>query len=153
MTPPMDEIWMMWPEPCAHDRQCGLGHPQRAKQIGLDLGAGLFFADFLNRAELAIACIVDDNVQPAEALVGRCHGSINRLLVIDVELDGGNLVAIFFDEVRQGVGVSCGRGHAVATGEGCLRPDPPKTLRCPGDEPNFLRHDPQSFAVRAMEFA
>ena len=69
----------------AHDRQRRLRDPERAEDVGLDLGAGLRLADFLDGAELAVAGIVDDDVEAAEALVGLGDRGVDGRLVVDVE--------------------------------------------------------------------
>jgi len=53
----------------AHERQSRLCDPQGAEQIRLELVARLLLAELLDHPELAVAGIVDDNVEPAETLV------------------------------------------------------------------------------------
>ena len=68
--PPIEDTWRMWPAALlAQERQRGLGDPQRAEQVGLDLVAGLGLAELLDHAELAVAGVVDDDVEAAEVLV------------------------------------------------------------------------------------
>ena len=60
----------MWPEPCSRMiGQRGLGDPQRAEQVRLDLRAGVLLADLLDHPEQAVAGVVDDDVEAAEVLV------------------------------------------------------------------------------------
>jgi len=53
----------------AQERQRRLGDPQRPEQVGLDLLAGLRFAELLNHVELAVAGVVHHDVEPAEVPV------------------------------------------------------------------------------------
>src|SRR5437660_6792686 len=121
----------------AHDRQRRLGHPESAEHIGFDLVAGFLFADLLDGAEMAVAGIVDDDVEPAKALVRLGDSRVDGFLVGDVELDRGDVVAIFLDQISERAGVTGGRGNAVATRQRGLGPYAAKTLRRSGDEPNL----------------
>ena len=49
--------------------ECGLGDPERAEQVRLDLVAELLLADLLDHPELAVAGVVDDDVEAAEVLM------------------------------------------------------------------------------------
>ncbi len=101
----------------AHDRQRRLRHPQRAEHVGLDLRAGFLLADLLDRAELAVAGIVDDDVEPAEASVRLGDRRIDGALVVDVEPDGGDGVAVFAGEILERAYVACGGCDRVAARE------------------------------------
>ena len=129
LTPPIDEIWMMWPEPCgAHDGHGRLRHPQRAEQVCFDLGARFLFAHFLDRAEQSVAGIVDDDIKPAEAAMRLRDCRIDGGLVGHVELDRGDPVAVFLDKVRERAGVARSRSDPVAARQRCLGPDAAKAL-------------------------
>ena len=70
----------------AQERQRRLGDPQRAEEVRLELRAGLVLGDLLDHAELAVAGVVDDDVEPPEVLVRpRDRGEVSRP-VGDVEL-------------------------------------------------------------------
>ena len=129
LTPPIDEIWMIWPEPCARMMRHGrLRHPQRAEQVCFDLGARFVFTHFLDRAEQSVAGIVDDDIKPAEAAMRIRDGGIDGGLVVDVEPDRGNAVAVFLDEVRERGDVAGRRGDPVAARQRRLGPDAAKAL-------------------------
>ena len=53
----------------AQVRQRRLGDPQGAEQVGLQLVAGVGLAELLDHAEVAVAGVVDHDVEPAEVLV------------------------------------------------------------------------------------
>ena len=73
--PPMDETWMMWPEPCcAQEGERGLGDPDGAEEVRLELGAELGLAELLDHPEVAVAGVVDDDVEPAEVVVRPADG-------------------------------------------------------------------------------
>ena len=58
----------------AKQRQGGLGHPERTEQVGLELIARVGFAELLDHAEVPVAGIVDDDVEPAEMIMGLLDG-------------------------------------------------------------------------------
>src|SRR5450631_1536560 len=55
-----------------HDRQGGLGDPESAEDIRLQLGADLLLGELLDRAEVPVAGVVDHNLESAEVL--GCRG-------------------------------------------------------------------------------
>src|SRR5258708_18054207 len=85
----------------AHDRQRRLGHPERAEQVGLELGSGFGLADLLNRAEEAVTGVVDHHVEAAEACMRLRDRGANRSLVRDVQSDRRDLIAVALDEWRK----------------------------------------------------
>ncbi len=105
-------------------RQRGLGHPQRAEDVGLDLVACLLLGQLLDEAEVAVAGVVDDDVEPAEVVVRLLDRGEVRVAVGDVELDRQQRVAVLLGEVVQGGGVAGGGGDLVAALEGRDRPFP-----------------------------
>ena len=85
--PPIDDTCTMWPAALlAQERQRRLGDPERAEQVGLDLVADLGLAELLDHPELAVAGVVDHDVEAAEVLVGLLDGGEGRGAVGDVEL-------------------------------------------------------------------
>src|SRR6476659_7868171 len=54
---------------CPQVRQGGLGDPQRAEDVCFDLGPRLLLGQLLDEAEVPVACVVDDDVEPAEVVV------------------------------------------------------------------------------------
>lgn len=93
----------------AHDRQYGLGDPERTEQVRLHLVAQLLFGNLLDHAEQAVARVVDDHLEAAELLVRGGHRCGDGRLVRDVERQGQNCVAVLGDEIIQ-----CGLFLAVA---------------------------------------
>ncbi len=53
----------------AQERQRRLRHPHRAEDVGLHLVAELLLGQLLDEAEVAVAGVVDDDVEPAEVRV------------------------------------------------------------------------------------
>ena len=70
----------------AHDRQRGLGNPKGAEQIGFDLVARFGFAYFLDRAEQAVAGVVDHDIEPAEPRMRLGDGRVDRWLSVTSSL-------------------------------------------------------------------
>ncbi len=50
-------------------RKRGLGHPERAEEVRLDLVARLVFGQLLDEAEVPVAGVVDHDVELAEVVV------------------------------------------------------------------------------------
>ena len=50
----------------AHDRQHGLGDPQCAEQVRLELRPGLAFGDLFDHSEQPVSGVVDRDVDPTE---------------------------------------------------------------------------------------
>ncbi len=50
----------------AHDRQRRLCDPQRAEKVRLELRSHVVFRQFFDHAEVAVAGVVDDDVELAE---------------------------------------------------------------------------------------
>ena len=74
----------------AQIRQRGLGDPQRAEHVRLDLVAGIGFGQLFDEAELAVAGVVDHDVQPPEVIVGLLDRGEVRVPIGDVQLDRQN---------------------------------------------------------------
>ena len=118
----------------------GLGDPQRAEHVGLDLVARLLLGQLLDEAEVPVACVVDHDVQPAEVVVGLPDRGEVRVAVGHVELDRQQRVAVFLGQVGQRRGVARGGGDLVAALQGRDRPLPAESARRARDEPNFACH-------------
>ncbi len=103
-------------------RECRLGDPEGSEKIGLELGAGILFADLLDEAEVAVAGVVDDDVEPAEMVVRLLdRGEVGRAIV-DVERDREDGVAVLRHEFVERSRIAGGGGNAVATLKGGDRP-------------------------------
>ena len=130
----------MCPECCApHDGQDGLGHPQRAKQVGLDLRASLLLADLLDCAEQTVTGVVDRDIDAPEPLVCLLNRGIDRPFVPDVERERQKPVAVFHLQLIERADIAGRGGHAVAARQCSFRPDVAKAFGCACDEPGFVR--------------
>ena len=149
--PPIELTWMMWPEPCSRMiRQRRLCHPERTEEVRLELAADVGLAHLLDEAEVAVAGVVDDDVEPAEAIVRLLHGGEVRVAVGDVEGDRQDRVAVGLDEVVEGGGVAGGRGDVVASLECGDRPLATEPTGRSGDEPRF-RHAFDAMTSSALQ--
>ena len=124
----------------AQERQRRLGNPQRAEHVGLDLVARFGFREFLDEAELAVAGVVDDDVEAPEVVVRRGDGGEIRVAIGHVELDGQQRVGVLLGQVVQRGDVARGGRDLVAAFQRGDRPLASEAARCPGDEPNFFTH-------------
>ena len=137
VMPPMLDTWMMWPEPCARMIGSAAWVTQSApRRLRLELRARRFLAQLLDHAEVAVAGVVDDDVEAAEVLGGLLHGREVAVAVGDVEPDRQDDVAVGVDEGVERLEPAGRRGDAVAALERRFRPLAPEPLRCAGDEPS-----------------
>jgi hypothetical protein len=107
-------------------RQRRLGDPQRAEHVRLDLVAGVLLGQLFDEAELAVAGVVDDDVQAPEMLVGLLDGREVGGAIGDVQLQGQNRVPEPLDQRGQRCGVARGGGDLVAPLQRGDRPLPSK---------------------------
>src|ERR1700743_2205663 len=63
----------------------GLRHPERAEQVRLDLIASIALGELLDRAEVTVAGVVDDDVELTEVIVGLLDRVERGRAVGDVE--------------------------------------------------------------------
>ncbi len=123
VIPPIDDTWMMCPLRWARRiRQRGLGHPQRAEHVGLDLVARLLLGQLLDEAEVAVAGVVDDDVEPPEVIVRLLDRGEVGVAVGHVELDRQQRVAVLRGQIVERRGVAGGGRDLVAALERRDRP-------------------------------
>ena len=140
----------------AHVRQHRAGDVEQAEHVGGIELLGLLCARFLDRAQQAVAGIVDQHIDPAERLDGGADGLMCLGFLGDVQLDGQQ--AVVLAELLGDVGRIAGGGnHAVAAFQSRLRDPCPEPARCPRDEPDaqdvflvvlFRRPSPSSWAKK-----
>jgi len=135
-----------------HDRQHRLGHLQQAEYIGLELGADVFLARLLEEAEMAVARVVDQHIDPAEALGRRCNRGLRLLGLGDVEIDGQQPIAdrvgpLGADRLGQAFAVARGRDHLVTGLQRRFRDLGAEAAAGAGNEP-CLRHVGLPWSVR-----
>src|SRR5690349_20117058 len=123
----------------AHERDSGLGHPERTEEVGLHLGADLLLGDLLDEPELPVAGIVDDDVQPAEMRGRLTGGGLHGGLVGDVEGQRMDGFSELTDVVRQGVDVPGRRRDPVSALQGGLDELASESTRRASNEP-YLAH-------------
>ena len=74
----------------------------------------LLLGDLFDRAEEAVAGVVDHDVEPSEGVVRGLNGRERLVAVGDVELQRQNGVAVLVDQVAQRLGVAGGSRDFVA---------------------------------------
>jgi hypothetical protein len=89
---------------------------------------------------MAIARVVDDDVQGAEMLMGALHRAERRLAVSHIESQREQRVAVLGSEVVQRRRITRRRGDAIPALQRGLRPLATKAARGTGDEP-CLSHE------------
>jgi hypothetical protein len=81
-----------------HDRQRRLCDPQGAEEVRLELRSHLVLREFLDHAEVAVAGVVDDDVELAEVVGGFLHSVEVGAAVGDIELNRQDRIAVGVDE-------------------------------------------------------
>ena len=98
----------------AQHRQRRLGDVDDAEEVGVDLGAEVVGVDVLDRGEVRVAGVVDDDVDAAEALAAGGDRGLRGGGVGDVEGEGEDLVGVGGDEVVELLGPAGGGDELVA---------------------------------------
>jgi hypothetical protein len=98
----------------AQDRQGRLRDPQRAEQVGLQLGPNLVLGQLLDEAEVPVAGVVDHDVESAEPVVRSLDGGEVGGAIGDVELQREEPVAVLGGQVVERGGVTRGGSDGVA---------------------------------------
>ena len=127
----------------AQYRRDGLGDPERAEHVGLDLRAGLALGELFDHAEEPVARVVHDDVDAPQLGMSRLHRSLSCCAVRHVESERYDAVAVLCDEILEGARVPGGGCDSVSTFERVDRPLPAKTSRCSSDEPVLAHAAPR----------
>jgi len=112
----------------AHDRQRRLGQPDHAEQVGVHLGPEVLEVHVFDGADVGIAGVVDQDVQPAEPGYRGGHGGPGGPAVGHLQRDDGDPLAVLAGQVAER-GVPPGAGHhpvaRLQRGPGDLPAQPP----------------------------
>ncbi len=122
----------------AQVRQRGLDHPHRAEQVGFELVAQFPLGQLLDRADLGVAGVVHDDVEPAEVLFGLLHGREDGGPVGHVQFQREDGVAVGVGQFLEGGGAPGGGGDLVTARQGGLDEVAAEAAVRAGDEPDFL---------------
>jgi hypothetical protein len=102
--------------------------------------AGILLGELFDEAELAVAGVVDDDVQASEMVVCLFDRSEVRRAVGDVQLNRQNRVAVRVHQIGQRRGIARRGRDLVAALQCSDRPLPSEATRSTGNEPNFFTH-------------
>ncbi len=72
---------------------------REAKHIGLEHRPNVVVVAFLDRREIAVAGVVDKDVDATEASLGGLDGRFDLCLLLDVEIESQRLVGVVADEI------------------------------------------------------
>src|ERR1700678_2545704 len=120
-------------------RDRGLGHNDRTEQIGFDLCPELVDAYVLDRRDIAVAGIVDDDIEAIETADGPGDRAEGRVGIGHVERRGEDALASRRDEIGERIGVAGGRDQIVARRDDRLAESAAETARSAGNKPS-ARH-------------
>jgi hypothetical protein len=100
------------------DRRGGDGHGRRAEEVGLHDRARPCFGCLLDRANDAVAGIVDQDINPSEPRQRGGDGSFDAFRAIDIELKGQHAIGCFGDQFLELRDVAASRDHVAAARQG-----------------------------------
>ena len=147
MKPPIDEMLTIAPDFWrAHDRQHRARHGREAEEIGVEHRAHVGVVAFLDRREIAVAGVVDEDIDAAEASLGRLDRGVDLLLLVDVEREREAVLVVARDNVVDLRLVARRHDDAIAALEQDDGEFPTESGRAAGDEPNGF-----GFAMAAIE--
>jgi hypothetical protein len=86
----------------AKDRQGRLGDVHDPEQVGADLPAEVLQRDVLDRGQVSVSGVVDDDVEAPELAEPGGNRALRSGRVGDVECDGQDLRAVALGEVAEG---------------------------------------------------
>ncbi|MNY16604.1 hypothetical protein D3C86_1498750 [compost metagenome] len=120
----------------AHLRQHGPGDGEHAEDVGVEVSLRFGDAGLLHRAEHAVAGVVHQHVDPAEAGHALAHGldGVRFAGYIDLDRQQARLVANGIDD---GLGVARRGDDAVAARQRVADKQRAEAARCTGDEPDL----------------
>ena len=124
----------------AQDRERRLGGVHRAEEDGLELVAERLVAHVLERGEVGVAGVVDDDVEPAERVERGLHRGGRLGGHGDVVGDGAHAIAVCRDQILEDLGAARGGEHAITAFERGLDDVAAETAGASCDEP-YLGHE------------
>ena len=137
MKPPCDEMLTIAPDLLRpHERQDGAGDRGETEHVGLEHGADFFVLALFDRRQIAVAGVVDEDVDAAEFLLRLIDDRRDLRRPVDVELQGQRARRVAGDEIGDLGGIARGRGDPVAAPDQNRRQLPPEAGRAAGDEPD-----------------
>lgn len=120
----------------AQDRHDGLGNPQRAEEVEVQLRPGLGFGELLDHAHRQHSGVVDDDVEPAEVADRLGDGGEHRVAIGHVHPERQDLTGV---GGRKRLQRGCGAGRdrdAVAAHQRCFGEGVAEAPARAGDEPD-----------------
>ena len=120
----------------AHDRQHGARHGGEAEEIGVEHRAHVGVVAFFDSREIAVAGVVDEDVDAAEPSFGRLDRSVDLILLVDVERKRKAVLGVARDNVVDLGLVARRHDDTVAALEENDGELPTESGRAAGDEPN-----------------
>jgi antitoxin VapB len=129
----------------AHDRQHRARHGGEAEEIGVEHRAHVGVVAFFDGREIAVAGVVDEDVDAAEAGLGRLDRCVDLILLVNIERERKAILIMTGDNVFDLRLVARRHDDTTATLEQDDGELPTESGRAAGDEPNGfgmgVRHD------------
>ena len=125
----------------AQDRHNRLRDVHDTVEVGVDLRPERVDRRVLERAQVAVPGVVDDDIDATERLLGLSDHARSRVVVGHVEPQGKHRVAVLVDEVLQPLRVTRRRRHAITRFERDLDERATQTARTPRHEPHLGHRD------------
>ena len=90
---------------------------------------------------MAVAGVVDDDIQAAEMLVGLGDSAERCVPVRDIQRQRQQRVAVLCPQVVKRARVPRRSGDTIPALQRCVRPLSTEAARCTGDEPRLTSHE------------
>ena len=119
-------------------RQRGPGQRRRSEEVQLEEAAQLRVTRLLKRPDLRASCIVDQHVDPSEAVDDLLNDLAVTLGVSDVQRDRVESAGVLAGQFVQPIQLASGSDDGVTRGERRLGQSAPEPRARAGDEPNSI---------------
>src|SRR5216683_1425390 len=131
----------------AHDWQHGAGHVDDAEEVCVHQRLEALGSQLLEGCNVAVSCVIHDDIESSEGVHGHLHRCLCRLLVRHVERSRANLIAIFLRQVFKAARVTSGCDETIARCEHSFGNVSAQTACAAGYQPDF-RHKTLQSATR-----
>src|SRR6266481_2429616 len=131
----------------AHDWQHGAGHVDDTVEICVHQRLEALGSQLLEGCDVAVSCVVHDDIESSEGVHGHLHRCLCRLLVRHVERSRANVIAIFLRQVFKAARVTSGCDEEIARCEHSFSDVTTQTAGAAGYQPDF-RHKTLHAATR-----
>lgn len=110
---------------------------EKAKYVDIELLANFDVGHFFYRADQAVACVIDEDIDFAKAAYGFAYGFVDIGLVCDIKFGCDDLIAELGFEIVEDFGFASGGNDVMALFEEFFGEDASESDGGTGYEPSF----------------